>query len=253
VEFLATPPLVLVGDRPAEDASRLELDAVSFGPLHDVSFAVEPGRFVAVVADDPGDAAALITLLRGEDGPVSGRVLLGGTPLTELRIEESRARLLLAEHHVDLFEGTLRSNVDPAGRLSDVRLHDVLEASSAVDIVTGTEHGVDEPVAVNGTTLSGGQRQRVGMARALAADPPVLVLHDPTTAVDAMTELRIADRLRAARHSGADDLATLVITSSPGLLARADLVVHLRAGRVVARGTHDELLADAAYAEAVLR
>jgi putative ABC transport system ATP-binding protein len=257
VEFLAAPPLVHVGEHDAEDASpHLELERVSSGPLREVSFAVEPGRMVAVVAEDPGDAAALVALLRAEEVPVSGRVLLGGTPLTDQRVEDSRARLLVAEHHVDLFEGTLRSNVDPALRLSDVRLHDVLEASSAVDIVTGTEHGVDEPVAVNGTTLSGGQRQRIGMARALAADPPVLVLHDPTTAVDAMTELRIADRLRSARHvdpSAGDPRATLLITSSPGLLARADLVVHLRAGRVVAQGSHDDLLAGTDYTEAVQR
>jgi putative ABC transport system ATP-binding protein len=114
VEFLATPPLVLVGERSADGAPRLELDAVTFGPLDDVSFAVEPGRLVAVVADDPGDAAALISLLRAEDEPASGRVLLGGIPLTEQRIEESRAWLLVAEHHVDLFEG-------PCGRTSTPR------------------------------------------------------------------------------------------------------------------------------------
>ena len=100
----------------------------------------------------------------------------------------------------------------------------MLDASAAADIVAGAERGLDEPVQVDGTTLSGGQRQRLGLARALAADPRVLVLHDPTTAVDAVTEQRIADRMPDVRHA-AGERATLVLTSSPALLARADLVV----------------------------
>ena len=267
VDLLATPPLVLVGDRVAPSSvppsvPSLTAEGVGFGPLHDVSFEVAPGRLVAVIAEDPADAAALMTLLRGEAAPTTGRLLLGSVPLTDQPIDGDRAALLVAEHQVDLFEGTLRSNVDPAGRLTDVRLDDVLADSSAADIVSGAEHGVDEPVAVNGTSLSGGQRQRLGLARAYAADPVVLVLHDPTTAVDAMTELRIADRLRSARHGdepGAEQRgrSTLVLTSSPALLDRADEVVHLRAGRVAGRGTHDDLLAHpvagTAYAAAVLR
>jgi putative ABC transport system ATP-binding protein len=194
-----------------------------------------------------------MTLLRGEVLAESGAVTLAGVPITDLRIDDSRARLLVADHHVDLFEGTLRSNLDPAERLDGDAVSAVLEASAAVDIVTTSEHGLDEPVAVNGITLSGGQRQRLGLARALAADPPLLVMHDPTTAVDAVTEQRIADGLRAVRHTEAAQRTTVVITSSPALLAQADLVVHLRHGRVVAQGRHQDLVADDAYREAVLR
>ncbi|QWF20150.1 ABC transporter ATP-binding protein/permease [Nocardioides sp. LMS-CY] len=239
---LAAPPLVRAGDRTAV-ASDLELDGVVAGTLVDVSARVARGEVVAVVAEDPSDAGTLIRLLHGEEVPDRGAVLLGGVPLTELTIAESRRLLVVAEHHVDLFEGTLRSNVDPAGRIGEERFDEVLRASSAHDLP-------DEPVTVNGTTLSGGQRQRLGLARALAAAAPVLVLHDPTTAVDAVTEQRIAEGIDAVRRA---DGATLVLTSSPALLARADRVLHLVGGRVVAVGTHVELAELDEYRAAVLR
>lgn len=252
VDLLGTSPLALAGDRSADGPPRLAFEAVRSGSLDDVTFDVEPGALVALVAEEPADAAALMALLRGETAPDAGRVLLDGVPLTELRIDESRRRLLVAEHHIDLFEGTLRSNVDPLGILDGERLADVLVASGCADIVAGAEHGLDEHVQVDGTTLSGGQRQRLGLARALGADPRVLVLHDPTTAVDAVTEQLIADRLPDVRRAPGQR-TTLVLTSSPALLARADLVVWIRGGEVTARAGHAELVADPAYRTAVLR
>ncbi|MFC7493976.1 MULTISPECIES: ABC transporter ATP-binding protein [unclassified Nocardioides] len=243
VVLFGAPPLVEVGDRVSSGVASLVLGEVTDGSLRSVSLEVAPGETVAVVAEDPADAEALMHLLRGEGRPTSGQVLVGGVPLTELRIEEAQRMLVVAEHHVDLFEGTLRSNVDHADRLTDERFATVMAASSATDLP-------DEPVTVDGTTLSGGQRQRLGLARALAADPPVLVLHDPTTAVDAVTEQRIAEGIDAVRRP---DGATLVLTSSPALLARADRVVHVVDGRVAAVGTHAALAELEAYRAAVLR
>lgn len=242
VEVLSADPLVLVGDRTATGAG-LALTRVSAGSLRDVDLGVGPGEVVALVAEDPLDAGTLVRLLRGEEEPTAGAVLVGGEPLTSLTAAESRRLLVVAEHHVDLFEGTLRSNVDPADRLSDERFAEVLHAAAAGDLP-------DEPVTVNGTTLSGGQRQRLGLARALASAAPVLVLHDPTTAVDAVTEQRIAEGVCAVRRP---DGATLVLTSSPALLSVADRVVHLVDGRVTGVGTHAELSAREDYRTAVLR
>jgi putative ABC transport system ATP-binding protein len=107
---------------------------------------------------------------------------------------------------------------------------------------------VDTWLGERGRTLSGGQRQRVALARALAADAPLLVLHDPTTAIDAATEARVAAGLRAHRAGR----PTIVVTSSPTLLAVADRVVVVADGVLRARGTHAELLAaDDAYREVV--
>lgn len=243
VGLLAAPPLVEVGSRTATGPAGLTLESVSEGSLQAVTIEVGPGETVALVAEDPADAGSLMHLLRGEGSPADGRLLVSGVPLTELTIDEAQRLLVVAEHHVDLFEGTLLSNIDPASRLDEGRFAAVLAASAAADLP-------DEPVTVNGMTLSGGQRQRLGLARALAADPPVLVLHDPTTAVDAVTEQRIAEGIDAVRRA---DGATLVLTSSPALLARADRVVHLVGGEVVAVGTHVELSSGEDYRTAVLR
>ncbi len=251
VDFLGSAPLVHEGADTAT-AGALVLDGVSHGTLHDVSLEVAPGRLVALAVEDPADAASLMALLRGEALPTSGRVCLGGRVLTDLRIESARSLLLVADHHVDLFAGTLRSNVDPGARLDPPRLARVLEASAADDVVAQSPDGLEEHVDVDGTALSGGQRQRIALARALAVEAPVLVLHDPTTAVDAVTEHRIAAALHDVRHREGSN-ATLLLTSSPALLARADTVVHLRGGRVVGVGTHADLVAHDDYRRAVLR
>jgi putative ABC transport system ATP-binding protein len=97
---------------------------------------------------------------------------------------------------------------------------------------------LDAPVSEQGRSLSGGQRQRVALARALATDAPVLVLHDPTTALDTVTEARVAEALRELRRGR----TTLVATTSPALLAACDRVVELDGGAVRAQGSHAELL-----------
>ncbi len=248
VAVLASPHLVVFGDQPDADGP-LELQEVHHGPLQALSLVARPGEIVGVVAEDPADAVAMMTLLRGEAVPERGSVCLGGQRLTDLDATAVRRRLLVADHHVDLFEGTLGSNVDPLGRLDPEQLREVLTASAADDVVDHAPLGLAEPVAVGGTTLSGGQRQRLGLARALAGDADVLVLHDPTTAVDAVTELRIGQALRAVRAGR----TTVVLTSSPALLSQADRVLHVRGGRVVATGTHPELVHQQAYRQAVLR
>jgi len=255
VDLLGTPPLAVDGALAVpgtEGPPALLLDDVTAGPLRGLTLEAAPGLLTAVVVDEPAAAATLLALLRGEHRPDAGDVRLDGVPLVDLGVVDRARRLLVDDHGTDLFEGTLRSNVDPAGRLSPDRFDVVLAASAATDVADLDPAGVDRPVSADGTDLSGGQRQRLALARALAADPPGLVLHDPTTAVDAVTEQRIAAGLAELRGGR----TTLVLTTSPALLDVADVVVHVVDGRVAARGRHATLLADpaaAAYAEAVLR
>lgn len=206
----------------------------------------EPGELVAVLLEDPAVGDRLLDELAGVV-PAPG-VTVGGVTLDDVPLADRRAHVLVVRHHVDVFEGTLRSNVLTHGE-PDWPL--VLTASSLDDVVALDPAGLDRPVAAGGTTLSGGQRQRLALARALAARPPVLVLQDPTTAVDAVTEHEIAGHLRGALP--ADGIA-VVLTSSPALLAAADRVVHVAADGTTVVGPHAGLLAeDPAYRTAVLR
>ena len=158
-----------------------------------------------------------------------------------------RERILVADNDARLFSGPLRADLDPAPR---GRLPIALAAANATDIVDALPDGADSFVAERGRSFSGGQQQRLRLVRALVADPEILVLVEPTSAVDAHTEAQIAARLAVARAGR----TTVVCSTSPLVLDRADHVVYLEHGRVVAEGTHRELLLlDPGYTRTVLR
>ncbi|WP_026162773.1 ABC transporter transmembrane domain-containing protein [Kribbella catacumbae] len=229
----------------------LSLEQVGYKTLSSLDLSLEPGELVGVLCYDPRDADALLTVVAGRAADHSGRVLVGGTEVEELDIDLVRRSVLVEQHDTDLFEGTLRSNL-LAGAGASSRLEEVVAAAAATDVVEAHADGLDHPLAARGRTLSGGQRQRLGLARALLAEPPVLVLHDPSTAVDAVTEELLAEGLAEVR--GVPELATLVLTSSPALLGKMHRVLVVSDGVVVAEGRHAELAeTDSAYQEAVLR
>ena len=204
---------------------------------------VHPGELLGVAAADPADATRLTDILARRADPPPGTFLINDTDATGMDPEDVRAAILVSFHHADLFTGGVADNVLAAARAD--RLEPALNAAAADDIAT-TPGGLTE----RGLSLSGGQRQRVALARSLAADPPVLVLHDPTSAVDTATEARIADGLRAARTGR----TTVVITTSPALLAVTDRVAVITDGTVTTTAPHAELLAgDPTYRDLVLR
>lgn len=254
---LAAEPLITDGARsPAGEAPQLVLDAVHAGALAGLDLATRPGELLGVVVPDPVAAEELVVLLAGEapSGTATGSVSLGDVPFADLSLVSRRRHVVVAGHHVDILEGTLRSNIAaPDTPLDGARLEAVVTASAVAEVVDSSPDGLDRPTTSGGGTLSGGQRQRLAFARALAADPDVLVLHDPTTAVDSVTEQRLAVGLRALRHGAGSERATVVITSSPVLLAQAHRVLLVLDGKVVAEGTHHDLATDPAYVEAVLR
>jgi len=255
VSYLESPPLIRPGtERPDSRLPTVELEGVRTGPLDGLSLATRPGEWLGIVATDPATADTLVNVLGGEllDPEHAGSITLGDIEYADLRLDSLREHLIVSRHHADVFEGTLRSNISPVGAITDDRLDEVLEASAANDVVALHEQGVDHPTTADGNTLSGGQRQRLALARALAADPPILVLQEPTTAVDSVTEQHIAEGIRRLRH-GRPDRTTVVLTSSPALLAQADRVLLVEDGRVVAEGDHTSLSTLPAYRRAVLR
>jgi putative ABC transport system ATP-binding protein len=205
------------------------------------------GEHLGVVVTDGRTATDLLDVL-GRDAEPDGVLRLDGTDLRTLDLDAVRRSVLVARHDAALFEGTVADNVlADTGR--DGAALDLALAASAADEVRDTlPDGLTTPIGERGRTLSGGQRQRVALARALAAEPPVLVLHDPTTAIDAATE----DRIAAGLHRHRAGRSTLLVTSSPALLARCDRVLLVDAGVIIAEGTHATLVRNPTYRAAVL-
>jgi len=213
------------------------------GPLSDpaTGLVVEPGRLTVVAAADPDEASAVAARLgRYVDGPGTG-VDLAGTSLADLPLEVVRRRVLVVDREPQLLAGTLADAVDVPSLGADgvgrPTVAEALAAAAATDIVEGSAEGLHTRLPERGRTLSGGQRQRIVLAAALRADPEVLVLDEPTSAVDAHTEADIATGLRHTRAGR----TTVVFSTSPFLLEHADTVAFLD-GRVRAVGTHGELL-----------
>lgn len=226
-----------------------------FVPLHDPTsgLTVTPRRFTGVVADDPDDVVALadrlVRLDRLDRAAGTEAPRLGGTPLDRLARDDVRARILLSEAEPHLFGGTVRTALDPEAGRSDAALLAALEVADARDVLALSDQGLDAPVEERGRGYSGGQRQRLALARAVLRDPEILVLVEPTSAVDAHTEDRIAARLIDNRRGR----TTLVGTSSPLVLSRCDRVVMMLAGRQAAAGTHELLASDPRYRALVVR
>lgn len=218
-------------------------------PLHDArsGITVAPGRLTAIVSDDPDESALLADRLGLAAAEVDDDVTLGGVPLTALPRAEVRRRIVVSDTSAQLFSGRLADRLDVTGR-GDVTA--ALWTASADDILDGLPERLDTIVTERGRSFSGGQRQRLVLARALTSDPEVLVLVEPTSAVDAHTEARIASRLRQHRAGR----TTVVTTVSPLLLDTVDEVAFLVGGRVVATGTHASLLeTDPGYRAVVVR
>ena len=207
---------------------------------------VAPGLFTALAAAEPVEASALIDRLGGHAG---GEALLGDVRLADLPLPVVRRRVLVSDASPWLFRGRLRDELDPFGRAGDEQVRAALEVASAGDILQALPGGLDTELEERARELSGGQRQRLVLARALLTGAEVLLLDEPTSSVDAHTEARIARRLRTARSGR----TTLVSSTSPLWLEQADVVLLLVEGRVVARGTHAELLATPAYRSVVAR
>ncbi|MFF4276959.1 ABC transporter ATP-binding protein [Streptomyces sp. NPDC001536] len=252
VRFLRLEPMEDAGTRPAPAEPSV---------LHDPESGVRvrPGRLTALASAHPAETATVIDRL-GRYTP--SRTTWGEVPLDEIPLPEIRARILVADHEADLFADTLYEMVGgraahlrgagncatshdapahakaPAEALSEAHITQALHAAVADDIVQALPDGLDSPIDAQARNLSGGQRQRIRLARVLAANPEILLAVEPTSALDAHTEARVADRLKTARNGR----TTVVTTTSPLVLDRTDTVLYLVDGKVAATGTHRQLL-----------
>ncbi|MBO4260005.1 ABC transporter transmembrane domain-containing protein [Streptomyces griseorubiginosus] len=221
---------------------------VPSGDLYDpaTGLLAPAGRLTAVVCGDPDAAGLLAERLGGHPADQDTSVLLGGVPLDELPLDTARTAVLVQDKDPVLLSGSLRElldvpasgNVSAQDALAAAQCEDVLEALAQASL--DAEDPMDTRITERGRSLSGGQRQRLALARSLITDPEVLVLDEPTSAVDSHTEARIAQGVRGLREGR----TTVVFTSSPLLLDHADRVVLVHEGQVVAVGVHRELVHD---------
>ena len=225
----------------------IDAPAPPLGPLRlrtaGLDITVRPGEMLGIVTTDPATADVLIGRFTKSSGDAGGSVWLGDTPVAAVDRHTLSRHVLIEPHAVHLFGRTLSDALDTGRGADTATIEKALTAARAAEVSSALLDG--------GANLSGGQRQRVALARALAARAPVLVLRDPLTAVDAVTEDAIAGSLAALRRDDAG--ATVAVSMSPPLLARCDRVVFLAETHPPIVGTHARLAEDAEYAKAVLR
>jgi putative ABC transport system ATP-binding protein len=225
-------------------ALTLELAGVHYGPLRGFDLRVADGELLGIVAHDAGVADTIADLAVRRADPARGTVLVGGEDARALSLDALRAHVVTVDgHHPWLLDATLRDNLAlGAADRDEHTLETALLGAAGEDLLTRAG-GLDEPVGERGLSLSGGQRQRLTVARAFAADPPVLVLDEPTSALDVATEMRLVERLGDVRQGR----TTIVVTVSAPVLAACDRVIVVESGRVARAGRHEDLMRDSRY------
>jgi subfamily B ATP-binding cassette protein MsbA len=237
-----------------EDASRasigyvrgqVEFDDVTFeyNPgtpvLKHVTFTAPAGSTTALVGSSGSGKSTLISLVMTFNRPWSGRVLVDGLDLTEVKLRDYRRNLGVVLQDNFLFDGSIAENIafaKPHASREEIRA--VSRMAHCDEFIEAFEKQYDTIVGERGVRLSGGQRQRVAIARALLADPRILILDEATSSLDSESEAHIQDALRALRA----DRTTFVIAHRLSTIRSADQILVLEGGEIVERGTHDELL-----------
>jgi ATP-binding cassette subfamily B protein len=229
----------------ADAAPLLELEGVSFGypdgpdVLHEVSLSVPVGSRVALVGPSGAGKSTILALIEGFYPVDAGVLRWCGTDVRELPRAALRARLGYVEQEAPVLAGSVRDNLLLAApHVSDADLWTVLAEVGLTEVVQRSPRGLDVPVGDDGVLLSGGERQRLAIARSLLARPALLLLDEPTASLDARNEALLRETLAAAGR----DRSLLVVAHRLSTVLDSDQIVVLDAGRVVARGTHAELV-----------
>lgn len=221
-------------------------EAVSFGYvpgtpiLRTVSFEVKAGQCVAIVGATGSGKSTLLSLIPRFYDPLAGRILIDGIDARRLNLDDLRRNVGIVFQENFLFSNTVASNIafgNPGA--SAAQIEQAARIAAAHDFITGLRHGYDTVLGESGVDLSGGQRQRIAIARALLLEPAILILDDPTAAIDPQTEHEIMESMENAMRGR----TTFVVAHRLSTLRRADFIIVIERGRIVQQGTHEALMA----------
>ena len=207
--------------------------------LHDIAFEAQPGQMVAVVGLTGAGKTTLVSLIPRFYNPTSGQVLIDGVDARKYRIRSLREKIAIVPQDAVLFSGTIADNLK-YGKLDATpeQIEAAARAAHAHDFVSRLPRGYDTPIAEAGGGLSGGERQRLSVARAVLKDAPILILDEPTSSLDAISEEIVFSALKRLRVGR----TTIVIAHRLSTVRDADAILVLDGGRISAFGRHDELL-----------
>ncbi|MEE2680939.1 MAG: ABC transporter ATP-binding protein [Planctomycetota bacterium] len=243
-EFPDPPDAREIG--PAEVRGHITMEDVSFsypgseeGALEDVGFEVPPGSVVALVGRSGAGKTTCCNLVARFYDPERGRILLDGRDIRTITLESYRRLLGIVEQDVFLFDGTIRSNIAYGKRgARDEEVREAARLAAAVEFIDSLPEGWDTVIGERGFKLSGGQRQRLAIARAILADPKILILDEATSNLDTENEKFIQQGLAELMKGR----TSFVIAHRLSTIMHADLIVVLENGRVIETGHHDELM-----------
>jgi ATP-binding cassette subfamily B protein len=223
---------------------RVEFDGVTFGyrsgepVLRDVRFAVEPGETIAVIGHNGAGKSTLLSLLLRFYDPQSGHIRIDGRDLRDLKIDSMRRQIAVVMQESRLFQKSVRENIR-FGKLgaTDAEVERAARLAQAHEFIIAMPQGYDTLIREGGESLSGGERQRINIARAIVREARLVILDEPSTALDARTEAAVRSAMRELTRGR----TTFLVAHSAATWREADRILLLEQGRVAGFGTHEEL------------